>query len=115
MLYYPPPSMGPLFQFLANNAFLQSPDQWLSPELSFSFDHTRPEMWRLKKCSTIYPLPGVHCLSILQVRLFWKAPTIGRGFAKMHCLLETETVGPWKGADSRALFEPPDLCVGVTK
>ena len=27
MLYYQPPSRGPLFQFLANKAFLESPDQ----------------------------------------------------------------------------------------
>ena len=38
-----------------------------------------------------------------------------RGFAKTPCLLETETVGPWKGEDNRALFEPPDLCVGASK
>ena len=27
VLYYPPPFRGPLFQFLANKAFLESPDQ----------------------------------------------------------------------------------------
>ena len=37
------------------------------------------------------------------------------GFPKRPCLLETETLGPWKGADSRALFEPPDFYVGVSK
>ena len=26
-------------------------------------------------CSTIRPFPQTHCFSILQVRLFWKAPT----------------------------------------
>ena len=27
VLYYPPPSQGPLFQFLGTKVFLQSPDQ----------------------------------------------------------------------------------------
>ena len=41
MLYYPTPSSGPLFQFLANKAFLESPDHYLSSELySRSFAHT---------------------------------------------------------------------------
>ena len=37
------------------------------------------------------------------------------GFAKVPFLLETETLRPWKGADNTTLFEPPDLCVGVSK
>ena len=64
MLYYPPPSRGPLFQFLGTKVFLESPDQQLSQELYFwSFAHTPTEIWRLEKCSTIRPLPGVHCFS----------------------------------------------------
>ena len=39
----------------------------------------------------------------------------GWGFPKMPYLLETERVHPRKGADTRALFEPLDLCVGVSK
>ena len=61
MLYYPPPSRGPLFQFLTNMAFFEGPDQYLSPELPFrSFAHPHREMWRLKKCPTIRPFPGAH-------------------------------------------------------
>ena len=64
MLYYPPPSTGPLFQFLANKAFVESPDQKLSPQLYFRpFAHTQADIWRLKKCSTIRPLLGAHCFS----------------------------------------------------
>ena len=64
VLYYPPPSRGPLFQFLANKAFLESPDCYLSPELYFSsFPHTHTEIERLEKCSTIRPLPMAHCFS----------------------------------------------------
>ena len=62
MLYYPPPSRGPLFQFLANKAFLEDPDQNLSPKLYLrSFAHTHIEIWRLEMCSTIRPLLGAHC------------------------------------------------------
>ena len=66
MLYYPPPSRGPLFQFLGNKGFLESPDQQLSLELylgSFPHTHTNTQMWRLQKCSTIPPLLGAHCVS----------------------------------------------------
>ena len=64
MLYYPPPSRGPLFQFLISKAFLESPDKWLSPELYFRFfAHTHTEIWRLEMCSSIRPLPGAHCFS----------------------------------------------------
>ena len=76
MVDYPPPFRGPLFQFPASKVFLQSPDQWLSPQLYFgSFAHTRHEIWRLKVCSPIGPLPRAHGFNFLQVRLFWKAPT----------------------------------------
>ena len=76
MLDYTPPSRGPLLQFLANKAFLESPDQQLSTELSFrSFAHTQTDIWRLKKCSTIRPLLGAQCFSFYQTRLFWKTPT----------------------------------------
>ena len=45
MLHYPPPSKGQLFQFLANKAFLQSPDQQLSPKLYFrSFARTHTDI-----------------------------------------------------------------------
>ena len=37
------------------------------------------------------------------------------GFPENPRFLETETVGPWKGADSRELFDFPDLFVGVSK
>ena len=64
MLYYPPPSRGPFFHFLANKGFLESPDQLLSPELYFrSIAHTHTKMWRLEKCSTIRPLLGARCFS----------------------------------------------------
>ena len=64
MLYYPPPSRGPLFQFLANKAFLESLDQYLSPKLYFrSFAHTPTKIRRLEKCSTIRPLSGTHHFS----------------------------------------------------
>ena len=64
MLHYPPPSKGHLFHFLANKAFLESPDQQLSPKSYFrSFAHTHKEIWRLKRCSTIRPLPRAHCFS----------------------------------------------------
>ena len=44
MLYYPPPSRGPPFQLLANKAFVESPDQLLSPKIYFrSFAHTRTQ------------------------------------------------------------------------
>ena len=76
VLNYPPPSRGPLFQFPTKKAILESPDQWLSPELYCrSLGHTHKEIWRLKMCSTICPLPGAHCFSCLQVRHFRKAPT----------------------------------------
>ena len=40
MLYYPPLFKGPLFQFLANKAYLESPDEYLSPKHYFrSFAH----------------------------------------------------------------------------
>ena len=62
MLYYPPPFRGPLFQFLANKAFLESPDQSPSPKVDFrSFAHTHTEIWRLKKCCTIRHLLGANC------------------------------------------------------
>ena len=62
MLYYPRPSRGPLFQFLANKPFLENPDQALSPQLYFrSFAHTHREIWWLENCSTIRALPGAHC------------------------------------------------------
>ena len=64
MVYDLPPSRGPAFQFLANKAFLEDPDQQLSPELYFrSFAHTHIEIWRLEKCSTICPLLGARCFT----------------------------------------------------
>ena len=64
MLYYPPPSMGPLFQYPASKAFLESPDEWLSPQLYFrSFANIHAEIWKLEMCSTIRPLPWAHCFS----------------------------------------------------
>ena len=72
------PSRGPLFQFPASKAFLESPDQWLSRKPYFrSFGHTNTEIWRLQMCSTIRPLPGAHYFSFLQTRHFWKAATSG--------------------------------------
>ena len=71
-----PPFRGPLFQFAASKAFLQSPDQWLSPEFYFrSFAHTHTEIRRPEMCSTICPLLGTHCFSFLQLRHFCKART----------------------------------------
>ena len=62
MLYYSPPARTPAFQILANKAFLEIPDQQLSPQLYFrSFPHTHKEIWRLETCSTIRPLLGAHC------------------------------------------------------
>ena len=64
MLYSPPPSRTPLFPILANKAFLESPDQQVSPELYFrSFADTHTKIWRLEKCCTIRPLPGGRCFS----------------------------------------------------
>ena len=64
MLYYPPLSRGPVFQFLSNKALLESPDHLLSRELYFrSFAHTHTNVSRLEKCSTIRPLPGAHYFS----------------------------------------------------
>ena len=64
MLYYPHPSTGPLFQLLANKAFLESLEQQLSLELYFrSFAHTHTEFRRIKKSSTIRPLLGAHRFS----------------------------------------------------
>ena len=61
MLYYPPYSKGPPFEFPTIKGFLESPNQKLSPQLCFrSFSHTQREIWRLEKCSTIRPLPGAH-------------------------------------------------------
>ena len=94
MLYYPPPSNGQLFQFLSNKAFLEDPDQWLSPELHFrSFAHTHIQMWRSEKCSTIRALPRAHCFSFWQTRLFWKAPTSSshQNFILGHLLTPTQT------------------------
>ena len=69
------PSRGPLFQFPESKAFVESLDQWLSPELYCrSCAQTRPETWRLKMCSTIRPLPGVHCFSFTQVRHVFGKP-----------------------------------------
>ena len=66
---YRPRSRGPLFHFPASKAFLEGPNQWVSPELYFqSFGHTRPEFWRLQMCSTIRPLPGALYFSFLQVK-----------------------------------------------
>ena len=65
MLHYPSHSTGPLFQFLAKKTYLESPDQDLSLELYFrSFAHTHTEMRRIKKFSTIRPLPGTHRFSL---------------------------------------------------
>ena len=76
MLCFPPPSRAPFFKILANKASLESPDRQLSPKLYFkSFAHTHIEIWRLKKCSTICPLPRAHCFSFWQKGLFLKAPT----------------------------------------
>ena len=66
VLDYLPRCRGLPFQFLASKAFLESPDQWVSPKLYFrSFAHTTPEIWRLEMCSTIRHLLGAHCFSFL--------------------------------------------------
>ena len=70
MLNSPFPSMPPLFHFPASKAFLESPDQYVSPERAFRLlAHTNTQMWRLELCSSIRPRPGVHCFSFLQAIL----------------------------------------------
>ena len=65
---------GTLCQFPANEAFLQSPDQYLPPYLNFRLcPHTTPEIWRLPIWSTILPPPGAHYF--LRTRHLGKAPT----------------------------------------
>ena len=59
MLSYPPPSRGPLFQLLANKAFLESPDHQLSLELNFrSFVHTHTHKCLEAQKVFYYPPPS---------------------------------------------------------
>ena len=114
MLDHPPRSRGPLFQFPANKAFSQSPNQWLSPELYFqSFAHTRPQIRKLRMCSTIRPLPGAHYFSFMQVRLFWKAPTSGchQNFILGHLRTPTLRSSGSKCAALSAPFQGPTVSV----
>ena len=68
-----PPSRGPLFYSPASEAFLESPDQSLSPDIYFrSFAHTHTEIWRLEMCSTICPLLGVTFLLCCNEGFFGK-------------------------------------------
>ena len=57
--------------FLEKKTFLESPDQWISPDLYCkSFGHTHTLIWRLKMCSTIGPLPGAPCYNFVQKKIF---------------------------------------------
>ena len=59
VLYYLPPSRGPLFQFLANKAFLESPNKQLSPKLYFrSFARTQQRSGGSKSALLSAPYQG---------------------------------------------------------
>ena len=75
MLYYVPPSRGPLFQLCVRKPFLKNSNQQLSPQLYFrSFAHTGPVITRIEKCLTIGPLPRALSFNFKQGK-FCKAPT----------------------------------------
>ena len=107
-----PLQRGPLFRIAASKVFLESPDQWLSPKPNFrSFAHTRPDIWRPKKCSTIRPIPGAHSFSFLEVTHFWKAPTSRsrQNFTLGHLLVQGLRCVGSKNALLSAPFQGPTV------
>ena len=74
MLDYLYPSKGPLLQFLANKAFLESSDQQPPAGLYFRLsDRGSSEIGRPPVCSTIRPCQEAHRVSFVQTWHFWKA------------------------------------------
>ena len=118
VLDYPPPSRGPLFQFPTKKAFLESPDQWLSPDLYCrSFGYTDTQILRLEMCSTIWPLPGAHRFNFLRKRHFWKARTSGshQNFILGHLVTPTQRSKGSKCARLSAPFQGPTVSVSYKK
>ena len=70
-----PPS-APLFWLVSRKPYMESPNQYLSPEPSFArIAPTSFEIQGSKVCSTIRPLPLPHCFGWFQGNHVWKAPT----------------------------------------
>ena len=118
MLHCPPLCRGQLFQFLANKAFLPSPDQLLSPELYCRvLALTNTKMRRLDKCSTMRPLEVAHSFSFQQVRHVWKDPASGSHLNFIFGYLPTpkHRFGGSKSAPLRAPFQGPMFQVSARK
>ena len=103
MLSYPPSSRGPLPWVLANKAFLEHPNQQLSPKTNFtSFANTTCEIWRFEKGFIMCPLPAADCFNFPKVRRFWEAPNNSsyQNFTAGHFL----TLGRRSGGSKSALL-----------
>ena len=73
--------------------------------------HTHTDIGRLQMCSTIRPLPGALCFSLLQPRHFWKARTSGshQNFIVGHLLAPTRRSGGSKCARLSTPFRGPTI------
>ena len=108
MLDYPPPSKGPLFQFPTKKAFLESPDQWLSPDLYCrSFGHTHTEIWRLKMCLDYRPPSRGPLFQFPAKKAFLETPNLvglTKTFIVGHLVTPTHKSGGWRCAGLSAPF-----------
>ena len=76
VLDYPPPHSAPLFWLVSRKPCMDSPNQYLSPEPSFTrIAPTSFEIQGSKVCSTIRPLTLRHCFGTFHGNHVSKAPT----------------------------------------
>ena len=67
----PPPAKGPMFQIFLNQAYLECPNLYLSPQPVFGrIGHNGSEIQVLKVCSTIRPRKKAPCLSFIEPNIF---------------------------------------------
>ena len=69
--YPPPPPKGPMFQIFLNQAYLECPNLYLSPQPVFGrIGHNGSEIQVLKVCSTIRPRKKAPCFSFFEPNIF---------------------------------------------
>ena len=67
----PPPPKGPMFQIFLNQAYLECPNLYLSPDAVFGrIGHNGSEIQVLKVCSTIRPRKKAPCFSFFEPNIF---------------------------------------------
>ena len=111
-LHYPPPFQGPSVSVSSKQGFPGKtvPVAPTGPYFE-SFAHTYIRSWRLRKCSTIRPLPRATFFGFWHTRLFWRALTSSshQNLILGHLLTPTERSRDFKSAQPSVPSQEPTV------